>query len=221
VRRSSRVHRRLFVSLADLPRRWGRISLRVQDKELHQWAPEFRVVFYHGPQLSRTLQRAVEMAPEASSSRPRRRGPGRLEYSGSLARSALTGGVLRALAASAPAEKGKANEGAAGLTSGLSLRVCPPRSRTHPSRPHTLHCCAAFPFNIVITSYELALADATELRKIPWHALVVDEGHRLKNPDSRLFGALAEYQSRMRLLLTGTPLQNNVQVCHGSPGALL
>ena len=44
---------------------------------------------------------------------------------------------------------------------------------------------------------------------------IVDEGHRLKNKDSKLFSSLTQYSSNHRILLTGTPLQ----VCHwiGSP----
>ena len=44
-----------------------------------------------------------------------------------------------------------------------------------------------------------------------WHYLVVDEGHRLKNAQSRLSDILRSYAARRRLLLTGTPLQNNLQ----------
>ena len=46
--------------------------------------------------------------------------------------------------------------------------------------------------------------------QILWHALVIDEGHRLKNERSALCGALGRVQAPFRLLLTGTPLQNNL-----------
>jgi chromodomain-helicase-DNA-binding protein 4 len=36
---------------------------------------------------------------------------------------------------------------------------------------------------------------------------VVDEGHRLKNKDSKLFGQLKDYNTKHRVLLTGTPVQ--------------
>jgi len=45
-----------------------------------------------------------------------------------------------------------------------------------------------------------------------WGALVVDEGHRLKNKQSRLFQELRQLKVNHRVLLTGTPLQNNLQV---------
>ena len=40
--------------------------------------------------------------------------------------------------------------------------------------------------------------------------MVVDEGHRLKNEDSKLFQLLSSFDCRQRLLLTGTPLQNTL-----------
>ena len=42
-------------------------------------------------------------------------------------------------------------------------------------------------FHVLLTSYETALSEATELRRLKWETLVVDEGHRLKNKNSRLF----------------------------------
>ncbi|KAL0291025.1 UNVERIFIED_CONTAM: CHD3-type chromatin-remodeling factor PICKLE [Sesamum angustifolium] len=44
----------------------------------------------------------------------------------------------------------------------------------------------------------------------PHMNVIVDEGHRLKNKDSKLFSSLKQYCSRHRVLLTGTPLQNNL-----------
>jgi GTP-binding protein EngB required for normal cell division len=38
-------------------------------------------------------------------------------------------------------------------------------------------------------------------------AQIVDEGHRLKNKDSKLFGQLKDYNTNHRVLLTGTPIQ--------------
>ena len=43
-----------------------------------------------------------------------------------------------------------------------------------------------------------------------WGYLVVDEAHRLKNRASVLFDSLGRVGARRRLLLTGTPLQNNL-----------
>lgn len=56
---------------------------------------------------------------------------------------------------------------------------------------------------MVITSYEIVLADAKALQNFQWKYVVVDEGHRLKNYNSKLLRELREMQSANRLLLTG------------------
>lgn len=65
--------------------------------------------------------------------------------------------------------------------------------------------------NIIITTYEYILKDKNFLSKMNWHYLIVDEGHRLKNKESKL-GVIfnTKYNSRYRLILTGTPLQNSL-----------
>lgn len=50
-----------------------------------------------------------------------------------------------------------------------------------------------------------------ELSKIEWEAVVIDEAHKIKNYDSKFTSLLREeYSYRSSLLLTGTPLQNNI-----------
>ena len=65
--------------------------------------------------------------------------------------------------------------------------------------------------DVMVTSYEVAMADSRELQKIAWGAVIVDEGHRLKNFQSRLSKTLSTLDTRFRCLLTGTPLQNNLE----------
>ncbi|KAJ8421601.1 hypothetical protein Cgig2_025730 [Carnegiea gigantea] len=65
-------------------------------------------------------------------------------------------------------------------------------------------------FDVLLTSYEMINLDSISLKPIKWECMVVDEGHRLKNKDSKLFLQLKQYISRHRVLLTGTPLQNNL-----------
>ncbi|XP_051119947.1 CHD3-type chromatin-remodeling factor PICKLE-like [Andrographis paniculata] len=65
-------------------------------------------------------------------------------------------------------------------------------------------------FDVLLTSYEMINMDSTSLKPIKWECMIVDEGHRLKNKDSKLFSMLTQYSSRHRVLLTGTPLQNNL-----------
>ncbi|KAF2094828.1 hypothetical protein NA57DRAFT_60243 [Rhizodiscina lignyota] len=64
--------------------------------------------------------------------------------------------------------------------------------------------------NVLITSYEFVLSDVSFLTALPWQFLVVDEAHRLKNPDSQLYNKLMDFNIPNRLLITGTPLQNNL-----------
>ncbi|XP_015079213.1 CHD3-type chromatin-remodeling factor PICKLE isoform X1 [Solanum pennellii] len=65
-------------------------------------------------------------------------------------------------------------------------------------------------FDVLLTSYEMINMDSASLKPIKWECMIVDEGHRLKNKDSKLFSSLKQYASRHRVLLTGTPLQNNL-----------
>ncbi|XP_072040298.1 lymphoid-specific helicase-like [Amphiura filiformis] len=63
---------------------------------------------------------------------------------------------------------------------------------------------------VVITSYEIVMRDRKGLQHFLWKYIVIDEGHRIKNLNCRLISELKCYQSANRLLLTGTPLQNNL-----------
>ena len=64
--------------------------------------------------------------------------------------------------------------------------------------------------NIILTSYEISIRDFNKLVKINWKYLIVDEGHRLKNSQCLLIKILKKLNVSNRLLLTGTPLQNNL-----------
>eukprot|EP00927_Polykrikos_kofoidii_P041366 TRINITY_DN35279_c0_g1_i1.p1 TRINITY_DN35279_c0_g1~~TRINITY_DN35279_c0_g1_i1.p1 ORF type:complete len:934 (-),score=154.59 TRINITY_DN35279_c0_g1_i1:302-3004(-) len=77
-------------------------------------------------------------------------------------------------------------------------------------------CLAAFRRDVdngeavtLVTNYEQVYRNRT-LLSTEWQLVVVDEGHRLKNPDTALHRAMVQLRCRMRLLLTGTPLQNSV-----------
>ncbi|VAI71316.1 unnamed protein product [Triticum turgidum subsp. durum] len=65
-------------------------------------------------------------------------------------------------------------------------------------------------FDVLLTSYEMINMDSAVLKTIEWECMIVDEGHRLKNKDSKLFGLLKDYHTQHRVLLTGTPVQNNL-----------
>ncbi|KAG9509945.1 Chromodomain-helicase-DNA-binding protein 3, partial [Fragariocoptes setiger] len=70
---------------------------------------------------------------------------------------------------------------------------------------------ALIKFQVLLTSYELNCIDAATLGSIDWKILVVDEAHRLKNNQSKFFRILNSYDIDYKLLLTGTPLQNNLE----------
>ncbi|KAG0455636.1 hypothetical protein HPP92_024928 [Vanilla planifolia] len=65
-------------------------------------------------------------------------------------------------------------------------------------------------FPLVVTSYEVVLNDAKALARYSWKYVVVDEGHRLKNMNCKLLRELKRLPIENKLLLTGTPLQNNL-----------
>ncbi len=65
---------------------------------------------------------------------------------------------------------------------------------------------------IVLTTYEMVIGDLPLFRSVAWESLVLDEGHRLKGgPASRGFDSLAQLDVAHRVLLTGTPVQNNLE----------
>lgn len=66
-------------------------------------------------------------------------------------------------------------------------------------------------FPVVCTSYDIILRDKNYLSHINWEFIIIDEGHRLKNFNSQLFQELRKFTSATRLLISGTPLQNNLK----------
>lgn len=66
-------------------------------------------------------------------------------------------------------------------------------------------------FQVLLTTYEFIIKDRPILSKIKWVHMIVDEGHRMKNAGSKLSMTITQYYTtRYRLILTGTPLQNNL-----------
>ncbi|ODV83568.1 hypothetical protein CANARDRAFT_202812 [[Candida] arabinofermentans NRRL YB-2248] len=71
----------------------------------------------------------------------------------------------------------------------------------------TLKTCE---FDVLISSYEIVIREKSILKKFKWEYIIVDEAHRLKNEDSLLSQIIRTFHSNNRLLITGTPLQNNL-----------
>lgn len=65
-------------------------------------------------------------------------------------------------------------------------------------------------FDVCITSYEMILREKSHLKKFAWEYIIIDEAHRIKNEESSLAQIIRVFNSRGRLLITGTPLQNNL-----------
>lgn len=64
--------------------------------------------------------------------------------------------------------------------------------------------------DVIVTSYETIRSDADVLGKIPFLYCILDEGHMIKNAKSKVTLSVKSLQSTHRLILSGTPIQNNV-----------
>lgn len=65
-------------------------------------------------------------------------------------------------------------------------------------------------FDVLITSYEMVIKEKSTLKRIAWQYIIIDEAHRIKNEQSALSQIIRLFYSKNRLLITGTPLQNNL-----------
>lgn len=64
--------------------------------------------------------------------------------------------------------------------------------------------------DVVITSYEVVRNDIGSLERMKWLYCILDEGHVIKNSKTKLTKAVKAIQAQHRLILSGTPIQNNV-----------
>lgn len=65
-------------------------------------------------------------------------------------------------------------------------------------------------WNVCITSYQIILKDVQVFKRRRWHYMILDEAHNIKNFKSQRWQAMLTFNTQARLLLTGTPLQNNL-----------
>ena len=69
-------------------------------------------------------------------------------------------------------------------------------------RPNSFHVC--------ITSYKLVIQDYSIFKRKRWEYIVLDEAQNIKNFKSKRWQMLLNFHARRKLLLTGTPLQNDI-----------
>ncbi|KAJ6972357.1 ATP-dependent helicase BRM isoform X2 [Populus alba x Populus x berolinensis] len=70
---------------------------------------------------------------------------------------------------------------------------------------------SAMKFNVLVTTYEFIMYDRSKLSKVDWKYIIIDEAQRMKDRESVLARDLDRYRCQRRLLLTGTPLQNDLK----------
>lgn len=70
-------------------------------------------------------------------------------------------------------------------------------------------CC---PYDVIMTTYEVIISEfwISKFVRITWHTVVLDEGHRVKNEHTEAAHTCSLLRARFRLILTGTPIQNNM-----------
>ncbi|GAC1346351.1 MAG: hypothetical protein NVSMB18_28310 [Acetobacteraceae bacterium] len=65
--------------------------------------------------------------------------------------------------------------------------------------------------DVVITTYTVLARDLEEMQALAWHLVVLDEAQVIKNPDAKATKAVCRLETRHRLCLSGTPIENNLQ----------
>lgn len=64
--------------------------------------------------------------------------------------------------------------------------------------------------NVIITSYDVVRKDVDFLGQLRWNYCILDEGHVIKNARSKITTAVKQLKAQNRLILSGTPIQNNI-----------
>ncbi|KAH6652567.1 SNF2 family N-terminal domain-containing protein [Truncatella angustata] len=67
------------------------------------------------------------------------------------------------------------------------------------------------PFHVLVTSYQMVVSDVAYFQKMRWQYMILDEAQAIKSSQSSRWKCLLSFHCRNRLLLTGTPIQNNMQ----------
>jgi superfamily II DNA or RNA helicase len=64
-------------------------------------------------------------------------------------------------------------------------------------------------YDVILTSYGVVRNDLAELSNVLWQYIILDESQAIKNPDARITKAINQLRSVNRIILSGTPVQNN------------
>jgi len=64
--------------------------------------------------------------------------------------------------------------------------------------------------NVLITTYEGIRLNAPHLLKQDWEYVLLDEGHKIRNPDAAITVTIKNFPTSHRIILTGSPIQNNL-----------
>jgi DNA helicase INO80 len=67
------------------------------------------------------------------------------------------------------------------------------------------------PFHVLITNYQIVVADQSYFSRVKWQYMILDEAHAIKSAATARWKTLLSFNCRNRLLLTGTPVQNSMQ----------
>ncbi len=70
--------------------------------------------------------------------------------------------------------------------------------------------CQPRRFDVVVTSYEMVIKEKNHWKRFHWRYIIIDEAHRIKNENSILSKVVRTLTTNYRMLITGTPLQNNL-----------
>jgi len=66
-------------------------------------------------------------------------------------------------------------------------------------------------YHVVITTYTVLARDIEEMSELPWHVVVLDEAQAIKSPDAKATKAVCQLNTRHRICLSGTPIENNLE----------
>jgi SNF2 family DNA or RNA helicase len=70
-------------------------------------------------------------------------------------------------------------------------------------------------FDVVLTTYGTLLSDLHFLKSIPFNYIILDESQAIKNPESQRYRAARMLVSRNKIVMTGTPIENNTYDLYG------